>query len=69
MTDQLLNDYQHVISDMKLIPGSGGVFEVVVDDNLIFSKKGLKRHAEEGEIVKIFEGIVGPDVPKFHDQG
>jgi hypothetical protein len=29
------------------------VFEVVVDGQLVFSKKKLRRHAEPGEIVKL----------------
>ncbi len=39
----------------------------MVNEDLVFSKKSLKRHAEEREIVSIFEGIIGPDVPKFKD--
>lgn len=38
---------------MKLIPGSGGVFEVVVDGDLVFSKQALGRHAEPGEVLKL----------------
>lgn len=60
-------DYQHVIDDLKLIPGKGGVFEVLVNDDLMFSKKGLGRHAEEGEVLGLFEQKVGPDVPKYYD--
>ena len=40
---------------MKLIPSSGGVFDVTVDDRLIFSKKALRRHAEPGEVVRILQ--------------
>jgi selenoprotein W-related protein len=36
--------------EVKLIPGSGGVFEVVADGQLVFSKKQLGRHAEPGEV-------------------
>ena len=32
------------------MPSSGGVFEVTVDGELLFSKKALRRHAEPGEI-------------------
>lgn len=32
---------------------SGGVFEVAVDGQLIFSKKALGRHAEPGEILTL----------------
>jgi selenoprotein W-related protein len=32
--------------DVRLIPGSGGVFEVTVDGALVYSKKATGRHAE-----------------------
>jgi selenoprotein W-related protein len=40
-------------ADVRLVPSSGGVFEVTVDGNLVFSKKALRRHAEPGEIMKL----------------
>jgi selenoprotein W-related protein len=39
-------------SEIRLIPSSGGVFEVTVDGKLIFSKKALRRHAEPGEVLR-----------------
>ena len=39
--------------DVHLIEGSGGVFEVIVDGDLVFSKKSLGRHAEEGEVLRL----------------
>ena len=66
MTDELLSNYQHVIDNLTLITGSKGVFEVRVNDDLIFSKKTMqKRHAEPGEILEMFREIVGPDVPTY----
>ena len=38
-------------AQVELIEGSGGVFEVVVDDDLVYSKKNLGRHADDGEVV------------------
>jgi selenoprotein W-related protein len=38
-----------------MIPSRGGVYEVVVDGVLIFSKKALDRFPEEGEVVKLIE--------------
>ena len=35
-----------------IIPSRGGVFEVVVDGELIYSKKATGRHAEPDEILK-----------------
>lgn len=41
--------------DTKMIPSSGGVFEVTVDGTLVFSKKALKRHAQPGEVVGLIQ--------------
>ena len=41
--------------EVKLIEGSGGVFEVTVDGVLVFSKKGVRRHAEPGEVVELIK--------------
>jgi selT/selW/selH-like putative selenoprotein len=35
------------------VPSSGGVFEVKVDGNLIFSKRQLRRHAQPGEVLAL----------------
>lgn len=32
--------------EVRLIPSSGGVYEVTVDGDLVYSKKATKRHAE-----------------------
>lgn len=39
--------------DVKLIPSGGGVFEVTVDGEPVFSKKALGRHAEPGEVLAL----------------
>lgn len=54
---ELLTNYQHEISELELIPASGGVFEFEVNDQLLFSKKQLERHAEAGEIIALFESF------------
>ena len=56
--EDILGNYQRVVDNMKLIPGKGGVFELMVNDKLVYSKKALGRHAEEGEVLKIFQSIV-----------
>lgn len=34
-----------------MTPSGGGVFEVTLDDTLLYSKKQLGRHAQPGEIL------------------
>ena len=41
----------------ELVKGMGGVFEVSVNDNLLFSKKELARFPDENEIEDLIEGI------------
>ena len=38
---------------VQLLEGSGGVFEVAKDGVLVFSKRGLRRHANPGEVVRL----------------
>ena len=43
--------------ESKLIESGGGVFEVKLNNNLIFSKKQLGRFPEEGEIENFIQGV------------
>jgi len=45
--------------EVRLIPSSGGVFEVKVDGALVFSKKAIRRHAEPGEVVRLIREAAG----------
>jgi selT/selW/selH-like putative selenoprotein len=44
---------------VRLIESSGGVFEVSVDDRLVYSKKRTGRHAAAGEIVRLIASTGG----------
>lgn len=39
------------INQFTLVVSDGGRFEFSVDDELVYSKKQLGRHAEEGEVI------------------
>ncbi len=58
----LLHDYQHVISELELVTGSSGVFDVEVDDGMLFSKRAVGRHAEPGEVLRLFREQIVPGV-------
>ena len=40
-------------ADVELVKSGGGVFEVTVDDRLVFSKKALGRFPEPGELASL----------------
>jgi predicted Rdx family selenoprotein len=60
----LLHDY-HVIAELTLVTGSGGVFDVEVDDNLLYSKHETGRHAEPGEVLSLFREQIVPEVTVY----
>ena len=64
LTDELLTGWAPIIERVDLIPSSKGRFEVTLDDELIFSKAALGRHAEPGEIAGIVRERVGPEIPR-----
>jgi selenoprotein W-related protein len=65
VADDILSRYQHVIESFTLIHGTSGVFDVRVDDELIYSKRQTGRHANDGEVLALFKEIVGPDMPLY----
>lgn len=50
----LLRDYQHIIAELRLVTGSKGVFDVIVDGEVLYSKRATGRHAEPGEVLDLF---------------
>jgi len=55
LTENILNEHKNAINMVKIIPSSGGVFEVKFGDELIFSKKALDRFPEENEVENIIK--------------
>ena len=53
MAEGLLEEFAASVESLTLIPSSGGVFEVTVDGDLIYSKKATGQHAE-------YEQVAGP---------
>jgi selT/selW/selH-like putative selenoprotein len=46
-------------AEIRLLESSGGLFEVTVDGNLVFSKKASRRHAQAGEVVEAIHKLRG----------
>ena len=52
LAEALLDEFGQDIQELKLLPSGGGVFEIAVDGQLIFSKKHEHRHPTIEEIKK-----------------
>ena len=59
MAEHILEEFEQKIESFTLIPSGGGVFEVMVGDQLVYSKRQTGRHTDYDE--------VGPLVRKLFD--
>ena len=58
------SEFPGAILDLDLVPSSGGVFEVSVDDRLIFSKKATRRLPDKDEIFYHVVAAISPAVER-----
>jgi len=56
--DQLLDEFERIIDHLTLIPSSGGRFEVMLDDRLIYSKEETGRHPEYEDVAAPLRNIL-----------
>ncbi len=47
--------YLYIHSNWTLIPSGGGAFEVIINGDLVYSKKDNGRHAEPGEVLGLIQ--------------
>ena len=59
-----MSGWAPIIETIQLIPSSNGRFEVTLDDQIVFSKKALGRHAKPGEIAGIVRERLGAEIPR-----
>lgn len=52
LADELKKEFK---VEAKLVPGKGGIFDVIVDDKLVYSKSKTGKFPEPGEVTKIMK--------------
>lgn len=55
LREELQNKFS---ADIEIIEGSGGVFEVDLNGNNVFSKKELGRFPRENEVIDLIEEVL-----------
>lgn len=60
LAQELLSTFDDALGEVALLPGSGGVFEVHVDDHLIWSRKTEGRFPEAAELKQRVRDIIDP---------
>jgi selenoprotein W-related protein len=70
MAQELLTTFSSEIGELALVPGSGGVFEVRVGDELIWSRADKGRFPEMKELKQLVRDRIAPEKELGHsDRG
>ena len=69
MAQELLTTFEQELAGVTLAPGSGGVFEVRVGDELIFSRQQAGRFAEAAELKRLVRDRLAPGRDLGHSGG
>jgi selenoprotein W-related protein len=68
MAQELLITFEQDVDSVALAPGDGGVFEVKVDDSLIWSRKEAGRFPDIKELKQLVRDRVAPDKDLGHSE-
>jgi selenoprotein W-related protein len=60
VAQELLTTFQDEIGEVALIPGTGGIFEVDVGDQLVWSRKQEGRFPEMKELKQLVRDRIAP---------
>ena len=66
MAQELLTTFEAELGGVTLVPGTGGIFEVRLDNEIIFSRKELGRFPESKEFKQRVRDRIAPDKPLGH---
>jgi len=59
LAGEIIEEYGNDLESIHLVRGSKGQFEVMVDEQPVYSKKETQRHANPGEVVENIRHIKG----------
>jgi selenoprotein W-related protein len=60
MAQELLTTFVDDLAEVALIPGTGGIFEIRLDDQLLFSRKEMGRFPEAKEVKQLIRDKIDP---------
>ena len=68
MAQELLTTFESDLSEVALQPGSGGVFEIRVDSETVWSRKGEGRFPEMKELKQRVRDRIAPERSLGHSE-
>ncbi|WP_028869058.1 SelT/SelW/SelH family protein [Psychromonas arctica] len=61
MAQEVLSTFEDEVDELSLLPRTGGIFEITVNEQLIWSRKEMGGFPEIAELKKLVRDIVAPD--------
>ncbi|MEY3410493.1 MAG: hypothetical protein RL593_69 [Pseudomonadota bacterium] len=61
LAQELLTTFESDITSLSLVPGTGGIFEVRLNGEVIFSRKEQSRFPESKELKQLVRDRIDPD--------
>ena len=66
MAQELLSTFEDELDEVSLIPGTGGIFEVRVGNELLWSRREKKRFPDITELKRLVRDKIAPDKDLGH---
>jgi selenoprotein W-related protein len=63
---ELLTTFQAELGEVALVPGTGGIFEVRVGEQVVWSRAGEGRFPELKELKQRLRDVIAPERPLGH---
>ena len=55
---RLLEEHEDDLSSIEVVPGANGIFDVHVDETLVFTKSMLGRYPEPDEVIPLVQAAL-----------
>ena len=67
LAQELLSTFEQELAEVALVPGSGGIFEVKLDGEVIASNRESKQMPDAAEVKRLLRDRIAPDRKIGHD--
>jgi len=67
MAQELLTTFEGELGEVTLVPGSGGIFQVKLDGDVIASNRESKKMPEPSEVKRLVRDRIAPDRAIGHE--
>lgn len=58
----LLAGWGAILESVEVIAGTGGIFDIHVDGELVFAKRMIGRYPEPDDVLPLIRARIGPEV-------